>query len=138
MNSNTKIESELNKREIRPTAMRMIVLRYFLEEKNCTSLTELEEKFDHADKSTLFRTLTTFEQKGLIHRIEDGTGFTKFGLCTEDCDCSFDFQHYHFHCINCNETFCLKSLKPQSLNLPKGFMVQSANLVLKGHCSNCN
>lgn len=138
MDSHIEIESKLNNRKIRPTAMRILVLRYFLEENNCTSLAELESAFEHADKSTLFRTLSTFEQKGLIHKIEDGTGITKYGLCTENCDCSLDFQHFHFHCENCNETFCLKSIKPKSLDIPKGFTVNSANLVLKGLCSNCN
>lgn len=138
MKVNSKIEQDLRKRKIRPTAMRILVLRYLIEESQCTSLVELEQYFDNADPSTLFRTLTTFEQNGLIHKIEDGTGVRKYGLCKEDCDCSIDYQHYHFHCTNCSEAFCLENSRPQTIDLPKSFKVKSSNLVLKGLCSLCN
>lgn len=138
MNSNDDIEQKLRNRDIRPTAMRVLVLRHLLEVENCVSLTELEMIFERADTSTLFRTLSIFEQKGLVHRIEDGSGISKFGLCIEHCDCTIDFQHYHFHCTNCKQTFCLKSMHPSSFNLPKGFSVHSTNLVLQGLCINCN
>lgn len=137
-NKHTNLEDRLKNRDIRPTAMRILVLKYFIEESNCASLNELELQLDTADKSTLFRTLTTFEQNGLIHKIEDGTGVSKYGLCVENCDCSTEFQHYHFHCMNCNETFCMDALRPKHFDLPKGFQVKSANLVLQGLCSNCN
>jgi Fe2+ or Zn2+ uptake regulation protein len=42
MKVNSKIEQDLRKRKIRPTAMRILVLRYLIEESQCTSLVELE------------------------------------------------------------------------------------------------
>ena len=135
---NIGLVDRLEQRKIRPTAMRILVLKYFVEENNCASLNELELHLETADKSTLFRTLVTFEQKGLIHKIEDGTGVSKYGLCVENCDCSASFQHYHFHCLNCKETFCMDALRPKQFDLPKGFHVKGANLVLQGYCANCN
>ncbi|WP_083261195.1 hypothetical protein [Crocinitomix algicola] len=71
---NIGLVDRLEQCKIRPTAVRILVLKYFVEENNCASLNELELHLETADKSTLFRTLVTFEQKGLIHKIEDGTG----------------------------------------------------------------
>ena len=71
-----KMEEEqiLNKREIKPTASRILVLRYFLEKRNATSLIKSEEDLYNSDKSTLYRSLKTFERLGIIHSVDDGTG----------------------------------------------------------------
>lgn len=131
-------ENKLTKRGVRPTAMRILALQYLTNLGRTTSLTDLENHFNYADKSTLFRTLKTFEEKGVIHKIDDGTGIVKYGLCAESCECLKEEQHFHFHCEKCKETYCLNSLHIPVLELPSKFKVKKANLVLKGICSNCN
>ncbi|MBL4745529.1 MAG: transcriptional repressor [Flavobacteriaceae bacterium] len=135
---NEKEEYKLNTRGIRPTAMRILVLKYLTNLRHTTSLLDLETHFITSDRSTLFRTLKTFEEKGIIHKIDDGTGVIKYGLCTETCDCSLKEQHFHFYCEKCTETFCLNHVKIPFLELPKNFILKQSNLVLKGVCSNCN
>ncbi|PCI35229.1 MAG: transcriptional repressor [Flavobacteriaceae bacterium] len=135
---NDKEEDKLSTRGIRPTAMRILVLKYLTDLGHTTSLLDLETHFLESDRSTLFRTLKTFEENGIIHKIEDGTGVIKYGLCTETCECSLKDQHFHFYCEKCDETFCLNHMKIPSLELPKNFVLKQSNLVLKGICSNCN
>ncbi len=131
------LEDKLNKSKIKPTAMRLLVLQYFTEQTTAVSLKSLEEGFHNADTSTLYRTLKTFEKQKLIHSIDDGTGQMKYALCLETCECVLADQHYHFHCNKCEETFCLSSQNIPSIELPKGFTMTQANLVLKGVCANC-
>jgi len=131
-------EQLLINRKIKPTAARILVLRYLLEIGKATSLKDLEENLYLSDKSTLYRTLKTFEKQRIIHSIDDGTGIMKYALCLESCLCEPEDQHYHFHCIKCGETFCLSNQSVLPIELPSKFTITSANLVIKGVCANCN
>lgn len=131
-------EKTLQHRNISPTAMRLLVLQYLSEQKAAVSLKDLEAGLERADRSTLFRTLKTFEENKLIHRIDDGSGSVKYALCYEDCECAPEDIHYHFHCTRCDATYCLNSVSIPSIELPLNFRLQQANLVIKGICANCN
>ena len=86
MNENEYISS-LKARDIRPTALRVLILRTMAGFDRAFSLADLEEELDTVDKSTLFRTLTLFLAHHLVHGIDDGTGSLKYALCSSDCDC---------------------------------------------------
>ena len=64
----------LAKRDIQPTAIRILVLRTMMQAGRSVSLLDLETMLDTVDKSTIFRTLTLFLSHHLIHSIDDGTG----------------------------------------------------------------
>lgn len=133
-----KLEFKLEEKKIKPTTMRLLVLRQLVESGSAISLLDLEAKFERADKTTLYRTLKTFEDKKLIHSIEDGTGSVKYALCEEGCECEPQDQHVHFHCVKCGETYCLTKSKIPQTQIPVGFNASSASMVYKGTCINCN
>ncbi len=94
----TKIEKILETRNVRPTAMRLLVLKFLLQKEVAVSLTNIEEYFDNSERTTLYRTLKTFEENGIVHQIDDGTGTTKYALCEENCNCELEQDlHLHFH-----------------------------------------
>ena len=95
------LEQRLENRNIKPTAMRLLVLKQLVESGAALSLKDLEAKFERADKATLYRTLKTFEASKLIHSIEDGSGSVKYALCADECECEPQDQHIHFHCVDC-------------------------------------
>ena len=132
-----KPEQKLRKRNIKPTAMRELVLKVLTDQKTAISLPELEQKFEKADKATLYRTLKTFEKQKLIHSIDDGTGPVRYALCLEECSCSVNDLHVHFHCTKCNKTYCLHEIPVPSVNLPKNFSLESVDMVVQGICANC-
>ena len=132
-----EIQKKLNDKSIRPTAVRMLVYNYLASKTIASSLTDIERFMDQVDRTTLYRTLKTFEEKGVVHQIDDGTGVQKYARCEEDCNCEPQDLHLHFHCIKCNETQCLTNRKIPHINLPKGFVVKDANLVVKGICDQC-
>lgn len=131
------LDKKLQKRSIKPTAMRELVLEVLTEHKTAISLPELEQKFEKADKATLYRTLKTFEANKLIHSIDDGTGPVKYALCLEECSCSVEDLHVHFHCTKCDKTYCLHEIPVPSINLPTGFSLESVDMVVQGICANC-
>lgn len=131
-------ERILQKKKLRPTAMRLLVLEALLGQQTATSLSDLEKSFEKSDRVTLFRTLKTFQENGLVHGIDDGTGVPKYALCEEGCECDINRDlHVHFHCRICNETFCLPNYKIPEIDLPKEFRSEEANLVVKGVCGKC-
>jgi Fur family ferric uptake transcriptional regulator len=132
-----KTDKKLQSRNIKPTAMRELVLEVLTEQKTAVSLPELEEIFVRADKATLYRTLKTFEENKLIHSIDDGTGAVRYALCNEECDCSIDDLHVHFLCSKCNKTYCLNEIPVPILKLPVGFSFENVSMVVKGICANC-
>lgn len=135
---NKEIEQELEAKDIRPTAMRQLVLQTLMQQKAAISLSELESELESADKSTLFRTLKTFEDKMLVHSIDDGTGTLKYALCKSSCVVNHKDKHVHFLCSECNHTFCLTDFEIPDIDLPTGFTLETVNVVVKGICANCN
>ena len=116
-----EIDNKLNARNIKPTAMRQLVLQVLAKQNTAISLPELENKFERADKATLYRTLKTFEKNKLIHSIDDGTGSIKYALCQDSCECHPNDLHVHFLCTNCNQTYCLNDISVPNINLPTSF-----------------
>lgn len=131
-------EKRLSSRNIQPTAMRLMILKYLTEKNVAVSLADLEEHFFRSDRTTLYRTLKTFKENGLAHQIYDESGSTKFALCSEDCSCSYPKdQHLHFYCSECGNTFCFSHLKIPLFDLPENFMPQDGNFVITGQCPSC-
>ncbi|MCF6295855.1 MAG: transcriptional repressor [Flavobacteriaceae bacterium] len=132
-------ENILEQNNVKPTAMRLLVLQFLYNKKVAVSLTNIEDYFDNSDRTTLFRTLKTFVNNGIAHKIDDGTGITKYALCEENCNCQMGNDlHLHFHCNNCAETVCLTDYKIPQIKVPEGFITENINLVVKGICDKCN
>lgn len=131
------LEKRLLAKGIKPTAMRLIVLEFLSGQRSAISLTELEARLDHSDRATIFRTLKTFEEKGMIHPIDDGTGKTKYALCQDECGDNHHDLHIHFYCNHCEETTCHPGIAIPEIHLPEGYVMQEVNLVVKGTCVKC-
>ena len=101
---------KLEKREIKPTAIRLLILKAMTRFTRAFSLLDLETELDIVDKSTIFRTINLFLDHHLIHVIDDGSGSLKYSVCSNECTCSIDDLHAHFYCRNCHKTFCLRKI----------------------------
>ncbi|SDQ90854.1 Fur family transcriptional regulator [Flagellimonas zhangzhouensis] len=134
-----EIEKRLAENGVRPTAMRILIYKYLAEREVAIALTDMENAFSKADRTTLYRTLKTFEEKRIVHQIDDGTNISKYALCEPGCNCEMEQDlHLHFHCDSCDETVCLTEHKIPHINLPDGFVAENANLVIKGICDKCS
>ena len=118
--------------------MRLLVLDFLLKHTTAVSLNDLETNFLRSDRITLYRTLKTFEEKGLVHSIEDGSSSIKYALCAADCSAQNHHDlHVHFNCRACGETFCLPKSRIPDIALPTNFKLEEINLVVKGICAIC-
>ncbi|MEX0724077.1 MAG: transcriptional repressor [Gracilimonas sp.] len=138
MNNEVLIQ-ELTDKDIRPTAVRLRVLNKFRSYNEAFSLNELEHELNPVDRSTLFRTLKTFEERGVIHTVNEEKGQVKYAICAKDCSCSYDdHMHVHFNCESCLKTYCLYDVRLKDVDLPSGFKPMDANVVIKGYCNACS
>lgn len=133
------LEKMLEAKNINPTAMRILVLDFLTHTTAAASLNDIEKGMHPADRITLYRTLKTFREKGLVHSIDDGSGSAKYALCKSECSDSHHHDlHVHFYCTSCKETFCLEKSAIPQVNLPSMFIVEEMNLLVKGICNLCS
>lgn len=135
--NDTLFEERLLSHGVKPTAMRLLVLRTLAEAEQTLTLRDLEERLYPAERSTLFRTLTLFQLHNLVHCIEDGSGSARYEACKGEHHGDDDDQHIHFHCTLCGRTFCLTDIPVPPLSLPEGFESMAVNCVVSGICPQC-
>lgn len=122
---------------IRPTPNRMLVAECLRACQHPVSMAEIEDMIDTIDKSSVFRVLSLFAEKHLVHAIDDGSGSLKYELCPGGDSHSMEDMHAHFSCEKCGRIKCIEQDVP-NINLPDGYKVHSANFVVKGLCPDCS
>lgn len=131
-------ENLLIKKGVKPTAMRILVLKYLMQKESATGLSEIDNAFKRSDRITLYRTLKTFQQNSIVHKVIDGNGVTKYALCEEGCQCALSDLHMHFYCEMCLNTFCMPQVKVPEIAIPHVFKVNEVSFVAKGNCLSCS
>lgn len=136
-----KIEEMLQSRGITPTPIRILVYEIVSKYKVAFSINELEELLQTVDRSSIFRTLSTFEGYGLLHAIDDGDGHRKYCFRTDCCagvaSSRPQCRHIHFTCRICGKTYCIEPQNNAFPPLPDGFLGEETNYIVKGICKNC-
>lgn len=130
-------EERLEAKGIRPTANRILVLKVLGEAGHPMSLTDLETQIESMDKSSVFRTLTLFLEKDLVHSFEDGRGIINYELCTEEGHCDHHDAHIHFYCERCHRSYCMEHINLDWMQVPEGFEPRAYSFVIKGICPRC-
>ncbi len=127
--------------DLRHTGCRADILQVF---QNCgyaLSQGYLEEFFGQKfDRVTIYRTLKTFVEKGIIHKVLDDEGGTKYALC-KISECSHENHHHdhvHFKCNTCNTTTCIESVHIPAIHLPEGYKRSEVNMLVQGICPKCS
>jgi Fur family transcriptional regulator, ferric uptake regulator len=124
---------------LKSTACRNEVLQLFLNIPQALGQSDIEKNIDPGfDRVTVYRTLKTFLDKGLIHKVLDDAGTTKYALCNECGENNHNHEHVHFKCNNCGQTLCLDKIAIPVINLPEGFKITEKNILVHGTCKNCS
>ena len=125
----------LEHKGLKKTKVRMVLLQHFMKMENAQSYKDLQEALmNEVDKSTLYRSLASFEQANIIHSINDHSGLAKYAFGESP---SKGNEHAHFVCEHCETVYCMGKLVPLQLNVPKGFKTNKVQAILRGVCSGC-
>ena len=121
------------------TDSRLNILELFLEQDGALSHADIEKNTGESfDRVTVYRTLQTFVEKGIIHLIPTTDNSIKYALCKNDCVPGHHHDnHVHFICDECNKTICLDGVDVPLVKLPKGFKPQHSEMVVTGVCGDC-
>jgi Fur family transcriptional regulator, ferric uptake regulator len=135
----TSSQKMLKTHQLRHTDCRQDVLATFIEAQFALAHSDLEKQFQQYDRVTLYRTLKTFLDKGLIHKVLDDEGTPKYALCHLECEeHHHHHDHIHFKCVVCGVTTCLNNLYIPVIELPKGYKILEMNFLVQGNCPNCS
>lgn len=134
---NEEIIELLENKNVKPTAVRILVLDVFYQNNFALSLPEIESKLPWSDRVSIYRTLKTFENSDLIHTVNDGSKSIRYALCSEHCSFGYHSVHPHFHCEKCDKTICLEEQNIDFKSIPEGFVISNYNLTVNGICSEC-
>jgi Fur family ferric uptake transcriptional regulator len=129
----------LEKHHLKKTAPRVQVLSILKSRTMATSQPELEEITGKAiDRVTLYRILSTFEEKGIIHKVLDLNGTANYAFCSASCnEHEHHDEHLHFNCTVCEHVYCLNDLHIPAIAFPEGFKASAINLTASGVCDKC-
>lgn len=133
-------ESILKESALSVTASRRTILDIFLSSKTALAHQDIELKCsDQYDRVTIYRTLQTFLEKGIIHNIPTTDNSIRYALCNDACITTGHHHdnHVHFRCNQCDKTTCLDDVSIPSVKLPPGYSMGEINMVVTGICKSC-
>lgn len=136
----TKADNLLKRHHLSVTESRKKILQLFLEHTGALAHGDIEKRAgEKFDRVTVYRTLQTFVDKGLIHTIPTADNSVRYALCKDECAEGHHHDHHiHFVCTQCQNTFCLDDVVTPDLKLPKGYAATHVEVVAEGICRNCN
>lgn len=87
------------------------------------------------NKTTIYRILDRFLEKGEIHVISDKNGKTYYAQGSENLKDAKSHNHIHFQCQTCESVTCLED----SITLPMldGFTIKKTQCLIIGICNKC-
>jgi Fur family ferric uptake transcriptional regulator len=85
------------------------------------------------DLSTIYRTVETFEQHGMLNRLDLGDGTRRY--------CGCDGHHHHIRCLKCGRIdkvdLCLVERMQGAIEKTLGYRIVDHSLVFTGVCRRC-
>lgn len=129
----------LKKNQLSVTEGRKKILELFINNNGALAHADIEKKTGESfDRVTVYRTLNTFVEKGIIHLIPTTDNSILYALCKDNCEAGHHHDnHVHFICDVCGKTICLDEVTVPQVKLPKGFKPENAQMVVKGVCGDC-
>lgn len=135
-----QVRDILKRNSLSVTASREKILGLFLNEPGALAHGDIEKRAGAKfDRVTVYRTLQTFVEKGIIHTIPTDDNAVLYALCKDDCSEGHHHDHHvHLVCQECGNTFCLDTVVTPEIRLPRGYSSSQIDVLIKGVCSQCN
>ncbi len=121
------------------TDSRQKIMELFIVSPGALSHADIEKSTESAfDRVTIYRTLQSFVENGIIHLIPTTDNSIKYALCKDECESGHHHDnHVHFVCDECRQTTCLDSIVIPIIKLPKGFTPHQSEMMISGVCKDC-
>jgi Fur family ferric uptake transcriptional regulator len=134
------IKDILKRNNLSVTGSREKILSLFLGHEGALAHGDIEKRAgEKFDRVTVYRTLQTFVEKGIIHAIPTADNSIRYALCKDHCTEGHHHDHHvHFVCVDCGNTYCLDDVVTPEVKLPKGYVSSHIEVVVDGVCKTCS
>jgi Fur family ferric uptake transcriptional regulator len=134
-----QIQQLLKRNQLSITDSRSKILELFLQQSGALAHADIEKKSGASfDRVTVYRTLQTFVEKGIIHTIPTADNSILYALCKDECSEGHHYDHHvHFVCQECSNTICLEDITVPEVKLPNGYQATQVEVVVNGVCKDC-
>jgi len=134
-----QIQQLLKKNQLSITESRSKILELFLQQNGALAHADIEKRSGAGfDRVTVYRTLQTFVEKGIIHTIPTADNSILYALCKDECTEGHHHDHHvHFVCKKCGNTICLEDITVPDVKLPAGYQATQVEVVVNGVCKDC-
>ncbi len=129
----------LKKQNLRVTQHRLTVVDLLLNNNHAVPFSTIQTAAKEMDRVTLYRTIDTLVQNGVIHKAYADKSDTHYALCDHQ-QCSHhahEHNHIHFKCTNCETVSCV-DVKPNfELSIPN-VKISTISILADGICAECS
>ncbi len=138
-NKTIRLNEILHRKELSSTESRRKILSLFFTSNDALTHGNIEKEVGNKyDRVTIYRTLQTFEEKGIIHTIPTADNAILYALCKDCTEGHHHDDHVHFICTNCEKTICLDDVVSPNIELPPGYVADNVQVVINGVCKECS
>lgn len=136
-NLDTQAREMLKAAKLYCTAGRMAILRVLIKENKPLNQMQIARRLGKEcfDKVTIYRTLESLSEVGLVHKAFIEKRAWHFELAH---NCTKSQCHPHFTCMRCGDTHCLTEMAlPMAVSPHRGFIIYRQQVRLEGLCPAC-
>ncbi len=130
-----KASAILKENGLKITQNRLDVLAIFLGSQKAFTLLDLEKIFHcQHDRSSIFRSLQTYCEKGILEKFCNTSGTAVYTLNRNNPNSN---GSSHFKCKDCKSVVSLPDLPTEYLELLGKNKIETMNLLIEGTCEKC-
>jgi len=127
----------LHSRNLKATSPRLNLLGTMEKYKNAIPYNAIQEAMQPIDRVTLYRTLETLLNEGIIHKAFQESNTIYYAICGSQCSKhQHHHDHIHFKCLKCDTVTCEHLDSAVTISIP-GYEIDHVSINIKGTCKRC-
>ncbi len=133
----TQIRELLQRRKLKVTTTRVNLLTKMGNYGSAMSHSTIQTQMKPIDRVTLYRTIETLKEKGIIHKAYQENNEIYYAICGTTCgEHEHHHEHIHFKCSNCKTIHCEEINNTLEISLPK-HKIHKISINVEGLCETC-
>lgn len=127
----------LRSRELKATVPRLNLLLTMQEYESAMPYSAIQKSMKSIDRVTLYRTLESLKEQGIIHKAFQENNETYYAICDNKCGKhQHHHDHIHFKCEQCKSVTCEQSTRALKISIPN-YEINKISIHIEGICKLC-
>ncbi len=128
----------LHSRALKATSHRLNLLTNIDAYKSAMPYSAIQKAMKSMDRVTLYRTLESLKEKGIIHKAFQENNESYYAICGKKCDVHHHaHDHVHFKCVKCEAVTCEIPTQQIEILIPN-MDIKKVTVYVEGVCNLCN